>query len=371
MAKKSKSTPTSRHGANRPRQSSQPRKTFRSPSPVVNRPKSKQKKRARSPPPPAQLPSLDDLRAGGPPPPWLAATTASSPLEELPSFGSYVQLHPIERSLREFCLTRLPQIVGDRFEVFGSYATPAVCTFQSDLDVVVVVPSISNDDKVCSKATAVTEEEEEETVQCPKQKRLQEKRRRVEKWAQALSEQPIVTSPKEDQPLFILDWKGNETEAVEITGDDQDSSQEKQSAVSSRDSADRLAHFASSNDLGVDAFVEDDDDHDSESEVDDLDDSVQEGVYRPTDTLEVSMFHRHTPATTSRQARQDVLDLLVSVSRKLRKEKWAKRVQVIRARVPIVKIQTRWNFCLDIGVAGHTGCDTSQYAATQTRRFIR
>jgi hypothetical protein len=79
-----------------------------------------------------------------------------------------------------------------------------------------------------------------------------------------------------------------------------------------------------------------------------------------------------TPDGPQGRKREEVIRALASLSNKLRKSKLTTRVQLIkRARVPIIKVETRLGFEADIAVGGHNGADTSLYASTQVQKYSR
>jgi hypothetical protein len=107
---------------------------------------------------------------------------------------------------------------------------------------------------------------------------------------------------------------------------------------------------------------DDDDDHDE----DELED----------DDMHVS-FVANPPASTkamgpSGAVRAEVVNVLSNLGSILRRRQFTQSVQVIRkARVPIVKFQTKMGFEGDVAMGGHSGTDTSQFAMTQVQRFQR
>jgi hypothetical protein len=128
------------------------------------------------------------------------------------------------------------------------------------------------------------------------------------------------------------------------------------------------------------------DDDSSEDDADDLeyhnppndDDENSESAASLSD-MHVSFVTDKPPVTTlstpdgpQGRKREEVIRALASLSNKLRKSKLTTRVQLIkRARVPIIKVETRLGFEADIAVGGHNGADTSLYAATQVQKYSR
>jgi hypothetical protein len=99
---------------------------------------------------------------------FLSTDTLHQLSRELHSFASYVRLQPLEHEARQYKIQSLANLAGTTFagqknsnnksssicsddvhlQVFGSYATPQVCTFSSDVDMalwgVVPVPQHTN-----------------------------------------------------------------------------------------------------------------------------------------------------------------------------------------------------------------------------------
>lgn len=75
--------------------------------------------------------------------------------EELEAFAQYVRLTPVERRAREYVIEEVQKsclhlfgIDPDQVQVFGSFACPSVCIFESDIDLAIwgVVPEDVNND---------------------------------------------------------------------------------------------------------------------------------------------------------------------------------------------------------------------------------
>ncbi|CAB9529820.1 expressed unknown protein [Seminavis robusta] len=107
-----------------------------------------------------------------------------------------------------------------------------------------------------------------------------------------------------------------------------------------------------------------DDEDDDDEEDDDLDDMQVSFVAHPTNN------GKNTTIGPSGAVRAEVVNVLNSLGNILRRRQFTKSVTVIRkARVPIVKFQTKLGFEGDVAMGGHNGTDTSQFAMSQVQRF--
>lgn len=71
------------------------------------------------------------------------------------------------------------------------------------------------------------------------------------------------------------------------------------------------------------------------------------------------------------RVRDAVIRALASMKNKLNKSKLTRKALLIKARVPIIKIDTCFGFEADIAIGGQTGTDTSLYAVTQIEKYQR
>ncbi|CAB9519065.1 expressed unknown protein (Partial), partial [Seminavis robusta] len=107
-----------------------------------------------------------------------------------------------------------------------------------------------------------------------------------------------------------------------------------------------------------------DDEDDDDEEDDDLDDMQVSFVAHPTNN------GKNTTIGPSGAVRAEVVNVLNSLGNILRRRQFTTSVTVIRkARVPIVKFQTKLGFEGDVAMGGHNGTDTSQFAMSQVQRF--
>ena len=93
--------------------------------------------------------------------------------------------------------------------------------------------------------------------------------------------------------------------------------------------------------------------------------------------MEVSFVAQGSPQRTSLvgpngSGRFEIVDILERLGRSLRRVSFARNVHVIKkARVPIVKMKSQFGFEGDVAVGGHSGMDTTQYAANLILRYKR
>ena len=97
------------------------------------------------------------------------------------------------------------------------------------------------------------------------------------------------------------------------------------------------------------------------------------------DGIHISIVNNPEPTTPKLASfgpqgavRVKVVNALGALGNVLRKRRFTQSVQVIRkARVPIVKFETKMGFEGDVAMAGHNGMDTSQFAKAQVAKFKR
>lgn len=350
--------------------------------------------------------------------------------QEMIAFSSYVRLNPIEMAAREHVIQHVTDLAGTVFgtdaqvQCFGSFATPEVATFASDVDMAVwgVVPVLvdvfdTNNDR-----------EDAGTIKTNTTPATANKREsRISKWRHALMELDQSNEEKEVSALGVEDESIPAKAKPPVPPNDMKKGRKRSDSTSSlfvldRDGAvelgadeeeiDALIGRAEGNVFQVDRSEEDEDDRDisgkqrsqspidlcNESDSDDDSADKLESLSKQTpngiahrslktsdsdedrkfflsssDGLEVS-FVTNTRASNSKkldgETRQLVINSLRTLGRALWRSPVMTRVEVRhRAKVPIVTTDTKLGFEADVAVGGHNGADTSQFAASQVAKY--
>ena len=302
---------------------------------------------------------------------------------ELKSFSRYVQLTDTELQARNHLVQNLQRLAKALFskpdqayheeevvmQTFGSFATPAVCVFCSDVDLALwgAVPSLSGPElrrkttkprappppkllKV-AKWTAALEDMDEENGVAPDETPVKKNNSKLPK------------SPEEEDselPLFLIDREGlGEDYDFEESGNAEMKEEiklkhdcginfevidlTKSTEDSDEDSADKMEAFQKSPAAkGT-----------STTHTISLTSSASEGSAseKKEDNMQVSIFAdapgiRKTTGPTGR-IRDKVVDTLCMFRRRLRKCPLTDKVTLIKARVPILKLQSKMGVEID------------------------
>jgi hypothetical protein len=136
--------------------------------------------------------------------------------QELLCFADYVRLSPEEHDAREFVIQHVTDIAGTlfvssgekrkrgedrvRIQAFGSFATPQVCTFASDVDLALwgIVP-------VVPRHTVFSSTKEDDDDKEGKQMSQKDKNARLKKWKDALAE--LDATEREDEDVLEKELK--------------------------------------------------------------------------------------------------------------------------------------------------------------------
>ncbi|GAX16469.1 hypothetical protein FisN_19Lh049 [Fistulifera solaris] len=319
--------------------------------------------------------------------------------EELMAFAAYVQLTPEEQAAREALVQSLQEVAANQQQevrVFGSFATPQVCVFSSDIDIA-LWGAISDPPAPAPKVKAAPTSEQLEQ---------ERKRQRIESWRAALAQvdaanetvpdgvrhasvgslQEALSTTKsieEDAcPTFVIDRVGFVADSSDPVIEDTTTAQPPISPShesfdeSDNDSADKMESFQRSQSRlsevqpSYNRYVSlSSESSDDESVLDDEDDTN-------VDNMQVSFFNNPLQARVgpTGRIRNKVLDALGSFRQDLRSmnSKWIRKVTFItKARVPILKMDTILGVEVDVAIGGHNGTDTSQFAAKQSELYKR
>ena len=345
--------------------------------------------------------------------------------QELQAFAGYVRLQPTEHDARQFMIQFITNLAGSTFsgtdvhlQVFGSYATPAVCTYCSDVDMalwgVVEAPQQSQPQQQGVLTKFNNDDHHDDDKPPPRDEELDRKELKVQKWRDLLLEfenqEEEEEEKKEDEKpisaeLFVIDRTGeNDDDVIDLTGKDQEVTatpqeldDDDEKSDSDDDSADKLENLKNKRSNGATAnlvteYVVDDDDDSEESvqepprkrrrPTDDLsssDSDDEDRVMTSSDGLEVSYHASRKPKPAAPmvigptgKTRTLVVNALRSLGNGLRKNRMFCNIEVRRfARVPIVTMETRLGFEGDVAIGGHNGTDTSQFAATLVKKYAR
>lgn len=323
---------------------------------------------------------------------------------ELLAFATYVQLTPEEQAARQALVQFLQKVAAKQQQevrVFGSFATPQVCVFMSDIDIALWGAIPDPPAPVAAVKAAPT----------PAQLEQERKRKRTESWKQALAQLDAAneTVPdavrhasvgslaealsteksfeEEASPSFVIDRVGSVAELSKPIVENTTIAQSSTAAIahkiaSSRDShdesdddsADKMESYQrsssskipqSSNARYVSLSSESSDDE-----------SVLEEDSQKVNDMQVSFFNDPplVRAGPTGRIRNKVLNALGSFRHDIRSmhSKWIRKVTFItKARVPILKMDTALGVEVDVAVGGHNGADTSQFAAKQSELYRR
>jgi hypothetical protein len=320
--------------------------------------------------------------------------------EELLAFAAYVQLTPEEQAAREALVQSLQEVAAKQQQevrVFGSFATPQVCVFSSDIDIA-LWGAISDPPAPAPKIKAAPTSEQLEQ---------ERKRQRIESWRAALAqvdaenetapdgvrhasvgslqEALSTTKSTEDDasPTFVIDRVGFVADSSDIVLEDSTTAQpqispshESFDESDDDDSADKMEsyHRSQSRPSEVQPSYSRYVSLSSESSDDDsvLDNDDDTNV----NNMQVSFFNNPLQARAgpTGRIRNKVLDALGSFRQDIRSmnSKWIRKVTFItKARVPILKMDTTLGVEVDVAIGGHNGTDTSQFAAKQSELYKR
>jgi hypothetical protein len=353
--------------------------------------------------------------------------------QELAALTQYIQLTPEEMQLRHTFIERLEQqflaVHQKRAQVFGSFATSPICTFQSDLDLALWdAPLVATHTTVAATFVSVAAlpdaavkrddhrtNTEPSSLPSSKSDPLPPKKipkeLLVEKWKLALAAVDAPTAPNSSSssdvvvhtvatPLdhdhdgsprkeqIIQKYKWPVLETIDLTSDDDN----KADIIA-------VAEGITLDYCGAEELPVDDDgssDHDSADPMTSYEDRPlpqhPTGAYseRQRDhSIHVSWYasskpigipppqnaptwNNHHPMPAYRKAQVvETLSALCSSLRKKahRRDMAIQHITLIKtAKVPIIKIQTTHGFPVDIAVAGF-GTDTSLYAQKQMARY--
>jgi hypothetical protein len=154
---------------------------------------------------------------------------------ELESFASYVRLQPKEHAAREHviqCITDLagstyPQCPDVHIQCFGSYATPQVCTFLSDIDMalwgVVEAPTLTT-----TFANHNDAEDESHGISTTTTKKTEASDTKLNKWRALLQE--FADQQKEELEDELKEASGNDIVEDEEEKKDETLVEQKQAA---------------------------------------------------------------------------------------------------------------------------------------------
>ncbi len=321
--------------------------------------------------------------------------------EELMAFAAYVQLTPDEHSAREALVQSLQEVAAKQQQevrVFGSFATPQVCVFSSDIDIA-LWGAISDPP---AAAPAPTVKAAPSSVQVEQER----KRQRIESWRVALAQvdaanetvpdgvrhasvgslQEALSTTKSTEedtsPTFVIDRVGFVPESSDPVVQDTTTAQPQISPSRDTfdesdddDSADKMESYQRSQAKSTEVqpnyarYVSlSSESSDDESVLDDDDTNVN--------NMHVSFFNNPLQARAgpTGRIRNKVLDALGSFRQDIRSmnSKWIRKVTFItKARVPILKMDTTLGVEVDVAIGGHNGTDTSQFAAKQSELYKR
>jgi hypothetical protein len=345
---------------------------------------------------------------------------------ELQAFAKYVQLTEKECQAREALVDNLQTMAETLFssdtrdhismQVFGSFATRSVCVFSSDIDLAlwgVVAPptpvsypkkkktpppsSSSGNRKADSlkRWKLAFASLDAENAAAPDDLPPGEGTKQKKDADLSTTKVVIQQTTEDESSLFVLDREGapthdpvatasiNEGGVIDLTNEIEN--EQPLQRDSDEDSADKLEAFAlgstttgSTRESAISLTTSDEDDDSDDDE------DLEEGVFSSSredeedNDMEISIFasapepSTPTPTGPTGRARTQVVDALDALRRKLRKWPFTKQVMLIgRARVPIVKLQTKLGVEMDVAVGGHNGTDTSHFAALQSEKFQR
>jgi hypothetical protein len=136
--------------------------------------------------------------------------------DELQAFAAYVRLRPHEYQAREWLIQHITDLAGTKFtknknvaiQCFGSFATPEVCTFYSDVDLalhgVVEAPKLTRFDSSDEQHVEDTTQQEEDRKQA-----------KVQKWRVLLQELQELQDEEKKEYDTALGSRGVELHSFE------------------------------------------------------------------------------------------------------------------------------------------------------------
>ena len=339
--------------------------------------------------------------------------------QELDAFASYVRLVDDEKAAREHIIQHVTDLAGTLFgnslqiQCFGSFATPAIATFASDVDLAMwgVVPLATTSSHIRFQ------EKNNQNM-----REANQRESRISKWREAFTELDKAQQGKElaesakqveesshtkedvvstksqrryNSPLgpFVLDRQG----AAELGADEEEivsllEREENNLFQLDTEGYEDSLEGTKKNPIKVD---ENNEPIEVTSESDDDSADKLEALLNPNghvgnrsqempsipceddqnDDLEVS-FVTNPPSSMMNgpemdgETRRQVIMSLRSLGRALWKSPVMTKVEVRhRAKVPIVTTDTKLGFEADVAVGGHNGTDTSQFAAAQVKKY--
>lgn len=315
--------------------------------------------------------------------------------QELLAFAAYVQLTPEEQNARQALVQSLQEVAAKQQQevrVFGSYATPQVCAFMSDIDIA-LWGAIPDPPTTVAKA--------DPPAPTPAQLQQERKRKRLELWKEALAQvdaanetvpdavrhasvgslQEALSSTKSEDssPSFVIDRVGSfaETSKTDIPNPVATTTHMSASHDSSDsdDSADKMESFQPTSSSrtrqpNYSRYVS------LSSESSDDESVLEEEDNEKINNMQVSFFTAPplVSAGPKGRIRNKVLDALGSFREEIRRmsSKWIVKVNFItKARVPILKMNSALGVEVDVAVGGHNGADTSHFAAQQSNLYKR
>ena len=339
--------------------------------------------------------------------------------QELDAFASYVRLVDDETAAREHIIQHVTDLAGTLFgnslqvQCFGSFATPAIATFASDVDMAMwgVVPLATTNSHIRfqqeknRKLAQANQRESRISKWREAFTELDNAQQEKEQSASAKQEEELPHATKEGVPpkspgkfnssseLFVLDRQG----AAELGADE-----EEIESLLQRTEDDLFQLDTKGDEHSLEGTkknpimiteknepieVISDSDDDSADKLEALSNPYghvrnryQEVPSSPweddqNDDLEVS-FVTNPPSSMIKapemdgETRRQVIMSLRSLGRALWKSPVMTKVEVRhRAKVPIVTTDTKLGFEADVAVGGHNGIDTSQFAAAQVKKY--
>ena len=289
---------------------------------------------------------------------------------ELYAFANYVKLNYLEIQLRQHFVQYVEQVAQRLFQdrgcsnshisvqVFGSFATLAVCTFCSDVDMALwgVVPTFSENSSIAATNTSSSASQKSNQKAAATQTRQ--------------AQEPAKETDEEKKRLRLVRWR----QALQLIDEENAAGKE----LDEEDPADQLDGLRaavasatnSSNDISDSSSESDYYQEDSHSSSEDDEGPEVQFHNSPLDSNMVATNSGEN--RLSGRTRAEVVNCLESLNRSIRRSNLVRHTHMIKtARVPIVKMKTSLNFEADLAVGGHTGSDTSLYAYQQSKKFRR